>query len=519
MTVELKGYSPVKHNDLEVKYVLKTPFREQDITKNAKVQKNGKFNLELDYAFPYQQIFLIVDERIYFELIVNQALHVVIDLNKRSKSPFSDGRVQFSGPDAELNQYLNQYNVYQLKNLRKEKRTESFGDLLFNNELNFEEKLTKLKAIYKKGKEDIDAFIKETPSAFSWKLLNDYHSDFYGVVLLLHQGTNIKSELLQKALDHKPLLTSGSAIIYFSYLTMYMTPTREEQKQISIDLMTKEIENEVERNKMVEHLDSLFSLPNQTAAYFSPPDSSMIISPEASMKADFEFQAKKIGQLPKYRASLCLLLAEPQDLLFRRIFLEASIPQVQAKWCKKLMQDQLDADLAETARINSMLEDAVVANEQTEIGEKIMQIDEDINLYTAHHENIESLLKSIRNHYQGKAIILDIWTTWCGICISDMKECKVTQIKQELAKLPVALVYLCSSNGGSTMEKWKKKLVEIQPKGDHIYLNPELSKEIMTHFQLTGFPSYIFIDQKGKIDKDFIFSIAYLNTRRLKRKL
>ncbi|MEM1119693.1 MAG: hypothetical protein AAGJ18_04555, partial [Bacteroidota bacterium] len=106
---KLVGYQAVKFPDLEIKYILVVPFVERQQVRYAKIEKDGTFDLTIDYPFNYQQIWLYVGDYYHGELLVNEELYVKINLKKLAKrrGAFDDKAVQFGGKDGKLTAYSN----------------------------------------------------------------------------------------------------------------------------------------------------------------------------------------------------------------------------------------------------------------------------------------------------------------------------------------------------------------------------------------------------------------------------
>jgi thioredoxin-related protein len=75
-----------------------------------------------------------------------------------------------------------------------------------------------------------------------------------------------------------------------------------------------------------------------------------------------------------------------------------------------------------------------------------------------------------------------------------------------LAEQDVQVIYLCVKEG-SNKDLWQKKVAELDVPTPHFFLDTHLSKEIMSYFELRGYPSHLFFDRKGKYHPDLLHSI------------
>ena len=128
----------------------------------------------------------------------------------------------------------------------------------------------------------------------------------------------------------------------------------------------------------------------------------------------------------------------------------------------------------------------------------------------------KNLLAAIQNAFPNKTLILDVWATWCGPCIHDMKNSKDS--KAALKELAVEVIYLCVEDGSSN-KKWEKTVAGLKTEGTHIFLEKELANSVMDFFDLNSYPSHVFIDKEGNWDTNFIYSIADLDIEQLKIRL
>lgn len=103
-------------------------------------------------------------------------------------------------------------------------------------------------------------------------------------------------------------------------------------------------------------------------------------------------------------------------------------------------------------------------------------------------------LENVIKQYNGQIVVLDLWATWCGDCITAMPK-----LKELKANNPdVKFVYLSMDK---TEEAWKKGIEKYQIEGDHYYMGNNWKNEFATSIDLNWIPRYLILDQEGKIAK------------------
>ena len=103
----------------------------------------------------------------------------------------------------------------------------------------------------------------------------------------------------------------------------------------------------------------------------------------------------------------------------------------------------------------------------------------------------ENILQTILDNYKGKAVLIDMWATWCGPCRAGHKA--MAPLKEELKGRNIKFIYIASPSSPSTT--WQKMIKDID--GDHYYLTEEQNHYILQHFESEGIPTYAIYDTKG----------------------
>ena len=516
---QLLNYSPEKHADLIIKYVIATP--NDQVTKVADVGSDGSYKLVLESGLPYQQIWLSIGDYYYGQLLANEKLVVSADLDQLSKQDvrFHGDGIAFLGRDGALNDFANKFITYKRDERLKLKKRKQI--LMMNRNLSGIEKKKRFDQIYEELFRIERAFLEENPSPYSWLLENERMGDYYADAFLSHWGQEMTDSLYKEALSHQPLLMSNASYGYYSYLTTFLRIENPSDRLVNIEntlpkLITSERERAQYPQFITEYKKKLQKVEYDTLSVKDGSKAFLIGYKRELNDARLRSQISKLTLLPEYKFYMTALVGQPEDLELREKYLTEVLPNMKENWAKKLMLVNLAQDRKEITEISQKLNEGTMLDIETELGEAIIALPSGANLYEAKHESVDDLFASILSKYKNEAIILDIWATWCAPCIKDMKASK--EIKQELKQLPVKVLYLCVEDN-SSREKWKKKVAELDVEGDHIFLNSALSAELMSKFKLGGFPSYLFVNRKREIDKYYIQGISNIDIDDLKKKL
>ncbi|WP_169719503.1 TlpA family protein disulfide reductase [Olivibacter sitiensis] len=104
------------------------------------------------------------------------------------------------------------------------------------------------------------------------------------------------------------------------------------------------------------------------------------------------------------------------------------------------------------------------------------------------------MLQFLAKQYPDKVLYVDVYATWCGPCLEEMKHAPA--IHKLFAQDDVVFVNLCLQ---SSEANWEKLVQERQLQGEHYFLNADNSKLLMGNYNIGGFPTYMLIDKNGQI--------------------
>ena len=104
----------------------------------------------------------------------------------------------------------------------------------------------------------------------------------------------------------------------------------------------------------------------------------------------------------------------------------------------------------------------------------------------------EDILPAILSKYKGKAVLIDVWATWCGPCRMGHK--LMAPLKEELKGRDIEFVYITSPS--SPYEDWKNMIGDIP--GNHYYLTKEQYNHLLDLYHSNGIPTYAIYDANGK---------------------
>ena len=511
--------------NIKLKYSLVTPFAQNNgqIKKNGKLNADGTFELEIDYAFPYQQIWLHVGKLFYAGVYANSELYIELDANDlRKKRGYMNGTgVKYLGIDGELNTLLNNHVLYQRKKQQGIRKAISKMDE--NRNFDNETFLSKYDSLYVLYHKIDDEFIKENPSPYSWLLKNERLSDYYGDLCVRYwnsNGSKMSEDLFERIKNHKSYLVSNSGSGFYDYFFTYLEIRTGKYAQLNLEdfrdyskLSISDKENMVEYSEMMSQVDKEIPYDTIKLKKLSRSLYTMLRDTILAYKT-----LKTINYVDSLfadgKADLLKLKASSKDLKEKKIILAASLNTMNTKWCKEVLESDYKKSIEKIASIDRILKKEKSFSSNKSIGKPVAEMPFGAKLYKVDDLTAEELLSNIKTAFNGKALILDFWATWCSPCLGDMPYSK--KLHDEFKKEPIEFFYLCTSSG-SNIEKWKEKIAEMEIGGTHLFVASEIESELMKLFSFNGFPSYAFINKNGSYKAGAIQRMSYLNKEKLKK--
>jgi thiol-disulfide isomerase/thioredoxin len=452
--------TPAECSQLPVTYTIVTPFGSFQSKRTAILTEDGNFTLPLDYALPYQQIWLQVGDLFFGGIYANKDLRIELDGQKLKAtggvSFFGEG-VRFEGTDGSLNTYLGEWLI---RRSEEQKRLESRRQMLIMQAgKNTDGVVPEFMRLTDSLEAIESAYIAAHPSPYSAILQNENRSECYAQLCSAYWWKTMPDSLWTKVNRHKAWCISNSGSQFYSYLANYIQLSQGQQRS-KVPLA-------------MQRIDSLFP----------------------AAKADF----------------LKLHLGLPQDIIGEKTGFETIGAGLHTPWCAAVVAAESRRIEKNIAEINKALAESRIPGDSTALGRPLLATSFGATLYKADHLSASDLLGRMAKACPGKAIILDRWATWCGACLNEMPHSR--QLEQDAAGLPVVFIYLCTTKGSSE-ETWKTSVFRLRQPGIHILIDEKLDSEISEYFSFGGYPGYALIGRDGRYKSGAIHWMSEIADRK-----
>lgn len=102
------------------------------------------------------------------------------------------------------------------------------------------------------------------------------------------------------------------------------------------------------------------------------------------------------------------------------------------------------------------------------------------------------VIRYLKNRYPGKVIYIDVYATWCGPCLEEMRYAPTLHKEMK----DVVFVNLCLQ---SAVSNWMELVRKRSLAGENYFFTDDATKLFMGTYKLSGYPSYLLMDRQGRL--------------------
>ncbi len=495
ITGEFKNFDPKKHSDIDVQLNYYSAIDREYLTIITTPDENGNFKIDLPYKNAVDLCFFSVEDIIFTTLVVDKGLHITLNAKAKHLIPsFLSGKKSiFSGPDSEATIYFNKISKIKASDYNKRQ-----SDIVFYSKDSAHIRSKQLEVAFQKHIAKLDKYIARHPSPYAKIARDDDYASYYSRQLIINWGKPVPDALLNEILSYNPSHSSMYTADVYSYLFNNLfygdRDVYDHQTKITIWNLLGPDEREDFGLWFTEMMKRENKESYDKTVYAKGKEKYLDQYCNEVYAAHLTDFIQKIKELD---------IADPDRLLIAAIPEKSDRPNYFAKTRSLLSSTQstnlydniATRDEETTNQLLNMLADAP---EVSALG-KLEATNTSVSMYYAEQDSLAMLLNAIKNKYPNKIIILDIWGTWCGPCRMDIMASKAKL--NELKANDVEVVYLCEGRS-SKKTTWMESVLKMEMTGTQIFMSPTLSAQFLERFNVTGYPSHIFIDTKGEYHTD-----------------
>lgn len=502
LTGRLLDLPPEKASQVAISYSLNTLYSQRQQKKTCLLEPDGTFRIEIDSTFPWQQFWLNISPFYQGVVLLHRDLHLELDVPKLPRRNSGDmSGIVFSGTDGALNEEVNRF-TYFFQTERRQKIVRAISQAKVDSKGDYAARL----AIISQAKRDYEEFIKEfSPQLAGLYFQNEIDARYYEAVLwaaMFAKHALEEEPIWQEIVHHPSYVVSNEQVGFYSSLHAYLD-TMHGPHRMAIEELVPPPEAVTQASPEIKEAYRVASTAPVRKDLDSP------LSPELQAALDtlrkgglispVHMQVKKLNEavgssLPTAKLEISHLFFVPKGAAEARLAIAELRRRASLPWIRSYL-DQIDG--AQQSRLNAI--NATLAQGRSgavtdSLGQLMVELPSGARLYHLPELSGQEMLARLAQTFPHKALILDFWGPWCAPCLSDIPYSQ--KAHEALKDAPVEFIYF----GSRTEEDpWKRTIAELHLSGTHILLEKKQVDELMTFFNGTGFPTYVFIDRQGKV--------------------
>lgn len=508
---------PKSLNGTRVRYTTVHLGSATQVTHYTVLDSNGQTVIKMNENLPYQQVWLDMDGYLYTGILVNTDLEIAIDAAtvKKQVYIYGDG-ISFKGTDAGLNRALCRRVLY-----KKDQGDQLSSRLVqvsldaANRKLPQSSFLVTADSIYAAMKQLDDGYIKDNPE-YTWAIRNETDSRFYRWTFVAFRDRDrIANHLYNSGVAHQPYFMSNEGVGFYrnlartyAYTDDPSTPGLQELLYLHYNTYNNEQKAVLDSIKKYESA----AIDNKEAVLKHLYIRRYTVLKNEVQAANFEQFVRRVEKNSAGTRTdiLKLPLMELGKDHFNTSF-PRLLTSMKTGWTKQVVEEELKVFAASQEEVQQLFRSSGTLSPGSYfIGRPVANLSFGAQLYKLDSiDKIDLFISNLRAKFSGKALVIDIWATWCGPCIADITNSK--KLHEESKDLPVEYIYLCTTLG-SDEETWKSRIGTLKPSGTHIFINEALEAALRKKLNADGgYPTYVIIDQKGNISSDRISFMSELS--------
>jgi thiol-disulfide isomerase/thioredoxin len=515
---------PASAGPIGVGYILAELGTQTRTKRQTAIDKDGTLQIVLEENLPYRQVSLWVDSLLYTIVVVNTQLVIEIDmaLTKGKRVSYGGAGVSYSGEDGALNRVLVEKILY-----RKEERSNLEGYFFDQSikagsrRISLDTFLSLSDSVYRQLETMDDALISKHPG-YAAIIRNETNSFFYGFLCSPFKTRFLPDSLWQRVKRHQPFFTSQAAATFYSQLSTYVVNKtgNPEQKKQSL-LYQHYASYNTEQKAILDSINYYEQLGEPEREKNKQALKALIIKRHTHFAVDEALLVEKLhiaiidSSYPNTRGDLLKISLMGNLKQYYTLAYPILSNHVQTGWCKRIVDRQLAESSGKQQGTDKLLNASKTTKaDQAYIGKYLAPLPFGADLYRLDSVGkVDDLIISLQSTFPGKAILIDFWFTSCVPCLKDMPYSK--KLHDDNKDLPIAYVYLCTTNG-SNEKDWKKHVEDMKLPGTHIYVDDAIISELKRKFDAkSSFPQYVVIDLEGHANASKIKNMWSMNRNSL----